>query len=192
VSNGAILAYNVDTFSITLGAGQSILVGNFGSLSASISGYPSGTVYVNDVSVVVNVSDPDGVFNYSVAQLFSGNYVLLDSKVNYSLNSGFSFENISSGDKFLRIVIYGNDSSTTVSNFFPFTVFYAEGSSCSAEESSLVSYIMVLFLIVIILFIATVYTKAGGNPMIWVYATVSIIILIIAIPIIKNIIGGVC
>lgn len=139
VSTASILASNVDNYSISLSSGQSIIVGNYSSLSYSFSGFGvSGeSIIPGYIYGSLNISDPDSLFNNVSVILYDSTLTVLNNSVSRSLNTFNNFTNLSEGTYYGRIIIYLNDSSTVNSGLSSVIRVGTGSANCTNSEHQL-------------------------------------------------------
>jgi hypothetical protein len=155
-----------------------------------MSDFPSGIVLNNTVGVTVNVSDPDGLYNYSTIVLYSSGLGILSVKVNDSLNFRTEFTGLSNATSYyFQAFASDNNGDFIDSGLYPFEI---RGSATCAQESGLLSIMKVLYVLIVLLFLAGgiyLFKSDGINVEGMVLFVVGTIILVVVMPLIFNLIN---
>jgi hypothetical protein len=105
------------------------------------------------VSIGVNISDPDSLYNYSRIVLYNESLNILSLKDNTSLNFVTQFTGLSEGHYYFQVFAIDNRSDFIADGLRYFTVCDIQGTAnCNSNEHALWSILPLIILAGILLY----------------------------------------
>lgn len=183
VSTSSVLSSNVDNYSLSLSPGQQIIVGNFTSLSYSLSGLTS-IKSIGTYNLTLNITDPDGIYYNSSFFVWNPDGSLFSSNTTASLNS-LNVLTFTNGGRYSSRFFINTSKGLAVDSGIQF-IQVTGGASCGSNDATRTLIVTSLTVLIVVFLIWMWFTIIGFSLE---TAAVGFIVISIAAALVANIIN---